>query len=550
MTAPGATDLQRGLAAYEARRWREAAERLAAADRTVPLAPADLERLAWAHGLAGQKSLLFATLERLHDENVRLGDLRGAARAAFWLGFRLFSMGETGRATGWIGSAQRLLDRAGEGCRDCVERGYLLLPEGLERLARKEPAAAKEAARRAGEIAERFADANLASLARTIEGQAMVALGERDVGLALLDEAILPASTGRLDPVPTGIVYCAVIGCCRRVWAMDRAREWSAALADWCDSQPELVEFNGTCRVYRAEILQLQGEWGKAMEEVARAVVQPSGGAAAADRAGASYQRGELFRLLGRLDAAEEAYREASRLGREPQPGLALLRLAQGRGETAATAIRQVIASAPDPLARARYLPAAVEILLATGDQAGADAAARDLEEIAGDMRNEILDAMARHARGAVLLAAGDASGAREPLRSAFATWQRVGAPYIAARIRVLVAEALAKLGDEEGAGLERDAALAVFCELDASPDIARLEARAERRPAQTFGLTPRELEVLRLVSDGRTNRAIAEALSLSERTVDRHVSNIFAKLDVATRAAATAFAYRHELVG
>jgi len=543
------TATERGRAAHEARRWREAAELLAAADRSDPLAPDDLERLAWSYGLSGRSDLLLSTLERLHDLNVHLGDLRAAARAAFWLGFRLSSMGEIGRATGWIGSAHRLLDRAGEGCRDCVERGYLLLPEGLARLARKDSAGAREAARRASEIGERFGDADLASLGRTIEGQAVVASGEHAAGLALLDEAILPATTGRLGPVATGIVYCAVIGCCRRIYAMDRAREWSAALAAWCDAQPELVEFNGTCRVYRAEILQLQGEWQKAMEEVGRAV-HPSGGTAPTDTAGACYQRGELLRLLGRLDEADEAYREASRLGREPQPGLALLRLAQGRVDSAATAIRQVIASAPDALARARYLPAGVEIFIATRDLESAEAAVRDLEEIAAGMGNEILDAMAEHARGALMLARGDGSGAIGPLRSAFATWQRVGAPYIAARIRVLVAEALRLVGDLDGADLERDAARALFRELGASPDLVRLEAPvATRTSANPFGLTHREVEVLRLVASGLTNRAISKELFLSEKTVDRHVSNIFAKLGVPTRAAATAVAYRHELI-
>jgi DNA-binding NarL/FixJ family response regulator len=549
VAARGPADLDRGRAAYEARRWRTAAESLAAADRADPLQPDDLERLGSAYGLSGDGELMIATLERLHDVNVERNDLRNAARTAFWLGLHLIHMGEKGRATGWIGSAQRLLDRGGEDCGDCVERGYLLLPEGLGRLARKDAAGARDVARQASAIGDRFDEPDLASLARSIEGQAIVALGEHAAGLALLDEAILPATQGRLGPVATGIVYCAMIGCCRRIWAVDRAREWSAALAAWCDAQPELVEFNGTCRVYRAEILQLQGEWQKAMEEVGRAV-HASGGTPQSDSAGASYQRGELLRLVGRLDDADEAYREASRLGREPQPGLALLRLAQGRGDAAATAIRQVIASATDPLTRVRYLPAGVEILLATGDLAGAEAVARDLEEIARGMQNEVLDAMAGHARGALLLAREDATAAIGPLRAAFATWQLVGAPYIAARIRLLIADALGLLGDVDGAELERDAARAVFLELGASPDLARLETPTSRRASgNPFGLTAREIEVLRLVSSGLTNRKISKELFLSEKTIDRHVSNIFAKLDVPTRTAASALAHRHKLV-
>jgi DNA-binding NarL/FixJ family response regulator len=538
---PPLADLEAGRTAYAEHRWREAVERLVQVDRDRPLAAEDLERLAWSYGLSGRNDLFFATFERLHNLQLEAGDLRTAARAAFWLGFRLMFIGEIGRATGWLATSQRVLERLGE---DCVERGYLFLPQGLGRLSQKDAAGACELARQAADIGERFGDPNLTSLSRAIEGQARIALGQREAGLALLDEAILPASTGRLAPAPTGIVYCAVIGCCQRVYAIDRAREWSAALAAWCNAQPELIEFNGTCRAYRAEILLVQGAWENAMEEIRRAVQRDF---SPGEAGGVCYQRGELMRLRGDFEAAEESYREASKHGREPQPGLALLRLAQGKGEAAAAAIGHVVSAARDPLARARYLPAAVEIRLAVGDQDGAAAAARDLAEIAAGARSEIVDAMAAHAHGATSLAAGAPREALQPLRAAFDTWQRVGAPYIAARIRVVIADALQALGDEESAELEHDAARTVFEELGAGPDLARLEARVASEPR--FGLTARELEVLRLLASGRTNAAIARELTLSVKTVDRHVSNIFDKLDVPTRAAATAFAYQHKMI-
>jgi DNA-binding CsgD family transcriptional regulator len=538
-------DLEAGRAAYAERRWRAACEHLIQADRARPLAPEDLERLAWSYGLRGKNDLLLATLERLHSLQLDAGDLRGAARTAFWLGFRLLFLGEGGRASGWIATSHRLLERLGE---DCVERGYLLLPQGLGRLSQNDAAGACEVARQAAEVGERFGDPNLTSLSRAIEGQAQIELGHREAGLALLDEAMVPASTGRLGPVPTGIVYCAVIGCCQRIYAIDRAREWSAALAAWCNAQPELVEFNGACRAHRAEILLVQGAWQNAMEEIRRATrpdILPR------DAASLCYQRGELLRLRGDFEAAEESYREASKHGREPQPGLALLRLAQGKAEGAAAAIGLVVSATREPLSRARYLPAAVEIRLAAGDHDGAVAAARDLSEIARATQSEIVDAMAAHARGAVDLAAGAARDALPPLRVAFTTWQRVGAPYIAARIRILIANALQALGDDEGAQLERDAARAVFEELEAVPDLTRLDAAAAGSAGAEprFGLTTRELEVLRLVASGRTNAAIARELFVSVKTVDRHVSNIFAKLDVPTRAAATAFAYQHKML-
>jgi DNA-binding NarL/FixJ family response regulator len=539
------SNLEAGRTACAARRWREACDRLVEADRAHPLAAEDLDRLAWSCAMLGRNDLLFATLERLYNLQLDAGDLRGAARAAFWLGFRLSFLGEMGRATGWIATSQRTLERLGE---DCAERGYLFLPQGLGRLWQKDAAGACEAARRAAEVGERFGDANLTSLSRAIEGQARIELGEREAGLALLDEAILPASTGRLGPVATGIVYCAVIGCCQRVYAIDRAREWSAALAAWCDSQPELVEFNGTCRALRAEILLVQGAWAQAMEEIRRAARPDT---PPREAAGVCYQRGELLRLRGEFDAAEEAYREASRHGREPQPGLALLRLAQGKAETAAAAIGQLVSATKDPMVRARYLPAAVEIRIAVGDREGAAAAARDLAEIAASARSDILNAMAAHARGAVHLAEGAAHDAIPPLRAAFAAWQGAGAPYIAARIRIVIADALQAVGDDDGAGLERDAARAVFEELGARPDLARLDdaAAGPATPEARFGLTAREIEVLRLIASGRTNAAIARELFLSVKTVDRHVSNIFTKLDVPSRAAATAFAFQHKMI-
>ena len=536
--------LERGRTAFDARAWDDAFLALETADRATPLDEEDLDRLALAAALSGRSEAFFAALERLHDLREKDGRLASAARAAITMGMRLQALGEIGRATAWTARARRLLERHGA---DCVEQGYLVLPEAYALLHRSaDPAAALEVARRAAACGERFGDVELTNWARMIEGNAHVALGRYEAGLALLDEAMLAATRGSLGPIVTGIVYCAVIGCCRRVYAIDRAKEWTAALADWCDRQPQLVTFHGDCRVHRAEILELQGAWPEAIAEARRAAELLAREPASPGLALALYEQGEILRLRGEFSAAEEAYRESSRHGRPPQPGLALLRLAQGRIEDATAAIRQAVGAAPDALARTRHLPAAVEILIAAGDRAGAEEAARDLEAMANDTRNEVLDAMAAHARGAILLAGGDAAAAVAPLRRAFAIWRQIEAPYLAARVRVVIAAALAALGDRDGAALERDAAAAVFRELSAAPDLARISNGARART--TFGLTPRELEVLRLIATGRTNRAIAQELFLSEKTVDRHVSNLFAKLDVPTRAAATAFAFRHGL--
>jgi len=539
------TALKRGREAYERHAWRDAFECLSKADRESPLDDPDLERLVWAAVLAGQDDAHEAALERLHELRAASGDPCGAARVAFWLVMRLFLRRDAGQATAWLGRAERLI----ESDRECVERGYLLIPHGYAALvSRNSPEQACELAHRATEIGERLGDANLASLARMLHGQARAALGDRERGLSLLDQSILPAARGQLSPHVTGIIYCAVIGCCQQLLAIDRAREWTAALDAWRRSEPQLVAFTGSCLVHRSEILQIQGEWQDAIDEARRAIDGRVGFADPMGLGSAFYQQGEILRLRGEFDAAETAYRTASQQGRDPQPGLALLRLAGGQRDAAAAAIRQAVASASGPLVRARYLPAAVEILLAAGDWSGADQAAEDLAKIAAEMHHEILDALAAHAEGSVRRARNDASGALAPLRRAFATWQRVGAPYLAARLRAEIACVLITLGDEDGAGLERDAARTVFAQLGAKPDLESLDGTAGSTGAP-FRLTPREREVLRLVASGRTNRAIAEQLFLSEKTIDRHVSNIFAKLDVPTRAAATAFAYQHRLV-
>jgi ATP/maltotriose-dependent transcriptional regulator MalT len=372
-----------------------------------------------------------------------------------------------------------------------------------------------------------------------------------DEGLALLDEAMVAVVAGEVSPLMTGLIYCSVIETCQLVCAPGRAREWTTALARWCDGQPDLIAFTGACRVHRAEVLQLQGDWQAAIEEATRASDRYAqlGGQQAA--AAALYQKAEVHRLRGEVAAAEEAYRSASQWGWEPQPGLALLRVAQGKPRAAAAAIRRVVNATADRLRRIKLLPACVEILVAAGDLREARQASRDLDEIARSFASGgVLGAMAAHARGEVELAEGDAPAALTSSRRAWEVWQQIGAPYPAARARILVGLACRALGDGDGAELELDAARAALERLGAATDLARLDRLAQRPPsAKRHGLTGRELQVLRLIATGKTNRAIAAELSLSEKTVDRHVSNILGKLDVSSRAAATAYGYEHALI-
>jgi ATP/maltotriose-dependent transcriptional regulator MalT len=310
-----------------------------------------------------------------------------------------------------------------------------------------------------------------------------------------------------------------------------------------------MVAYMGTCLVHRAEIMTLAGAWSDALGEIRRAEGYTRGALNERVAGQAAYLRGELFLLRGELGRAEEAYREASRRGREPQPGLALLRLAQGDAEAASAALRRALSEAPEPLRRAALLPAYIEILLAAGDLEQARSACQDLGDVAERQGSRALGAMADYARGALHLAGGDARTALVALRHACEAWQELGAPLETARTRVLVGRACAGLGDLDTAAMELEAARETFADLGAAPELARVESLARPAHRDIHGLTTRELQILRVLATGKSNHEIATELVISDHTVRRHIQNIFAKLGVSSRSAATAFAFRHGLV-
>lgn len=541
----GTDALTRGRDAYESRQWQAAYDALNAADGEAQLVGDDLDRLLWSAALTGRGDDFLAKLERRYQAAADAADYAVAARAAFWSGFRLMLLGEMGRATGWLGRARRMADLAGDGC---AVQGYLMVPAVFRSFGGGDNATAYETATEAADIGERCGDADLVAIARHLQGRALIRQGSFSSGLTILDEIMLPVTDGQLSPLVTGIVFCGVIATCQQAYALDRAREWTTALTQWCEQQPQLVTFTGSCMVHRSEIMQLGGNWTDAIHEANRVCERVASDDDNEVLAAAHYQRGELHRLRGALDAAEEAYRLASHHGREPQPGLALLRVAQGQTDDAVSAMQRMLQTTIAPWQRARFLPACIEIMLAAGELDTARAACDELEKFAREVESDVLAAMSAHMRGALHLAKGDARGAVEPLRIAFGAWQSVGAPHVAARIRVLLSRAYRALGDKDGADLELTAAQQVFEQLGAAPEL-EIEPAHPVAPLDTHGLSPREREVLRLVARGETNKAIARALHVSERTVDRHVSNIFMKLNVSTRAAATAFAYENNLL-
>ena len=539
--------LARGREAGQRLAWRDAYTSLSRADQSSALGGADLELLAAAAYLLGYADECRGALQRAHRAHIAAGDVRRAARCLFWVAFTLLLEGNLAVAGGWLAKADRMLD---QDPRECAEQGLLLLPSVVQASIEGDYAQAEAAAKRAAEIGGRFGDADLFAVGVHFQGRALLKLARVREGLALLDESMISVVTGEVWQPVVGNIYCSMIDACLEISDLRRADEWTTALAAWWAKQPDLVTFTGQCLIHRAEMMQLHGAWPEAVEETRRACERL---AQAADRyttGAALYRQAEIHRARGDLAAAEGAYREATQWGHDAQPGLALLRLSEGETEAAAGAIRRVVAETTDRPRRAKLLPAHVEIMLAVGDISAAHEAADELGEIVDVYDTPALRAAVGYALGGVLLAEGEAQSALGQLRRAREQWQALDAPYETARARELIGLACRTLGDEESAALELDAAHRVFAKLGAVPDLIRVEQLTRKQSvAATHGLTPRELDVLRLVAAGKTNHAIAADLVIAAKTVDRHVTNIFTKLGVSSRAAATAYAYQHRLL-
>ena len=540
-------ELERGRSAYERLAWTEAYEAFGRVDSEAPLQASDVELYGAAAAMLGRDDEWMRCLERAHHLHLDAGDELRAVRCGFWLGMNHAVRGELGPAIGWFGRSQRLLEHEE---RASVEHGYLLVPEAFRQESEGDIAAAAETLGRAVEIGERFGDHDLFAMTAHRRGLLLIRLGAVADGLALLDESMVSVTAGEVSPFMTGLVYCGVIAGCQEIYEVPRAQQWTSELARWRERQPDLVAFSGRCLVHRAEIMQLRGAWDEALAEAREAEERYRVGMAPVAIAQAFYLQAEVLRLQGAFAEAEEAYRNASRHGLEAQPGLALLRLAQGDAESASAAVRRALGEAGEAIRRVALLPGAVEVFLGGGQVVEARRGADELAELASIFPSALLRALVDHAQGAVALAEDDPQRALGALRSAQRTWRELEAPYQTARARALVGLACRSLGDADAASLELAAARETFEQLGAVPDVAWVDAL--ERPVATqdaHGLTPRELQVLRLVAAGKSNREIASALVISEHTVARHVQNIFGKLDVSSRTAAGAFAHEHQLL-
>lgn len=535
-------DLTAGREAYARRAWAAAREILSRADPAT-LGAEDQRALGTAAYLSGDRESAILALERAHSLSAAAGERRSAALDAHHLAMLFFDRGDPAVSAGWMARGERLLEDEPD---DARERGYLLINEMFRQVASGNVAGVAACCERIGAIGRKWDDANLIAFALVNSGRALIYSGRVPEGLARLDEGMVALATAEVSPIIAGMVYCTMIDGCQELAEYHRMAEWTAVLTRWCDDQPELVAYTGQCAVHRGQILRARGSYREALDELAHAVQRYAANGMDPAVGLAVYERGEVLRTLGDLDAAEAAYEEAATYGHEPQPGLMLLWLARGRTSAAVAAVHRLLGEMRDPVTRSRRLGAAVEILVAAGRVDEGREAADELVSIAESFECESVSSMAAYAAGLVALADDDPAAALTHLRRAWKGWIDAEARYDAARARVRIALALRTLGDEVSARSELSVAGRTFAELGAEP--ARREVERLLTTGLPDGLTAREVDVLRLVSTGQSNPQIAAALFLSEKTVARHLSNIFTKIGVTSRTAAAAYAHEHDL--
>ena len=529
--------------ALERHDWLAARDGFNAARQRAELCADDLNALGDAAWWVGDPGEALSAYEGAYRLFLQGEQPRQAAISAMGLAVSLFLKGDVELGSGWMNRAQRLLRDEPEG----PEHGYVMYLDLESALGGGDFDVVIAKARNVREMGRRHGDANLSAMGILFEGRALVRLGQMNEGLALLDETMVAVLSDDLMPEWAGNIYCHLMAAFYELADIRRAGEWVNATARWLKTLPPAVLFTGICRIHRSQVLQTKGAWEQAERE-ALLVCAELNQLHVVGAAEGHYQIGEVRRLRGDLAGAEEAYQRAHERGRDPQPGLALLRLAEGRIEAASASIRTALAAQPDdPLARFRLRAAQVEIALAAGDGPGAERACEELEATASSYGTSGLRAVAVHARGALLLAGRSPEEALPTLRAACGRWRDLDAPYEAARVCLLLAEAYGALGDGDAAMRELEAAATVFERVGATLDLKRM-ADLRARPILPDGLTARQAEILALVAAGKSNRVIAEELVISQKTVARHLSNIFTKLGLPSRTAAAAYAFEHQL--
>lgn len=533
--------LTEAQAAHRRHDWRTAYALFSEVRSTTRLATDDLRALGEAAWWLGLIRETLEICEEAHQRYLEENRFEQAAMVAIDTGFHWFLRGQPDIGSGWINRARRLL----EDLPPCVGHGFLVWVEANERAATGDAEGAVAQVPRLVRMANDLGAPVLASLGLALEGELLVRQGDTERGFGLLDEAMLPVLAGRVPPDMAGNLYCQMMSLCHHLADVPRARRWTETTESWAESFASAVMFMGICRIHRSQLLRLAGAWDEAARASALAAAELADLNAEAV-AEAQFELGEIHRLRGDHPTARRCYAAATALGRDPEPGASLLLLAEGRSEDALAALRQRLAEVDDPFARARLLRAQVDAAFVHGDAACVATAADELSAIADTFRTPGFKAWADTARGTSLILGGDPRAALVALRTALACSLSMGATYDVAVCRLLVARALEASGDP-AAHAERATALTALGALGAVVPPGWEASAAPALPPG--GLTPREAEILLAVADGLSNREVAAHLVISEKTVARHLANVYLKIGVGSRTAAAAWARRNGLM-
>lgn len=529
--------LASGRAAYNRGDWMAAYQQFSHVRNQSSLTVEDLGQFSSAAFSCGMVKDMLSSSEELFHRLLREGKASQAAMKALSLGLMWVLRGDTVVGSGWINRARRVLRSEPES----VEHGFLLYLEAAYALAYYDSGPSETAAPELSRMGERLQSPALTCLSLVLSGLVDVRHGRCADGFAQLDEAMLPVLAGQVAPEWAGDIYCTVIHACHQLADLRRMRAWTSATERWCEQFTNGITYSGICRVHRLQMLSFEGGWEALEEELIRSAadLEDRNGWAAGE---GYYQLGEIRRLRGNTSEAWKAFSRARELGIEPQPGEALLYVASGRPDVGWSALRTVL-DVPDRLARARLLLPAVAVANLLGFHDEAERLCSDLEKTAADYSSAGFQAWACHARALLLTSQSRPDESLPLLGLAARDYQDLHSRYDLAKIYELMGQAHLDLGQPELAAANTSAALEIYRELGAAPDIRRLS------PAVSpGGLTPRELEVLICLAQGASNKEIAASLFISQKTVGRHVANIFTKLGVSSRTAAAAWAHDQNL--
>ena len=527
--------LRAARTAHVRRDWRVAYDAFVRAGEDTPLCTDDLDAMAVAAWRLGRGKESLRVAERVFAQLART-DPPSAAMKAVDLALAWLTRGDVNIGQGWMNRARRLLDGAPEG----TTHGYLAYLDALTAVMTGDAQALRQRVHELREMCGRLDSPAVTALCNVAEALAAIGDARMAEAYGLIDEAMLPVLADQVPIDWAGDIYCVVLNQCHRLADLPRMRAWTQSMERWCTDFAPSANYGGVCDVHRLQLMAGTDDYGRLEARLvgaSRSLEEVNSWAAGAGY----YELGEVRRLRGDTDGAFAAFARARALGIEPQPGQALLRCRIGDSDTAWTELRVALAG-EDRLGRMRLLRGAVEVALARGGLDEAERHCAELESGAEAFGTPGFRAWAAHARGAILARREQHTAALERLEAALREYRTQQSRYETAQVYEWMAIAHRGLGEDDLAAADLATAESIYTQLGVEP----AQVCGSGSPG---GLTRREIEILTRIASGATNKQVAEQIFISERTVGRHLANIFSKLGVSTRTAAVTWAYTNNVV-